>query len=447
MYRKCFGLCESIKVKKKYRIILSRNKNLYAASSALSDECRSALDEITLSAAAPCAYLFARWIIAKALSCGIKKIYFLARDGYSIKKAADIILKKENIPIETSYFYCSRHSLRMAAYRFFDDSAYDRLFAESYMLSAFNLLTRAEFDERERREIYNAVGFDYSLERAVLNRRNFRQLCEKLRASHIFRNMLKQKSDTAYKNAVGYIIQEGMGSYEKIGIADLGWTGSMQYTLNRLLVSCGIKTEITGFYFGMLEAPPEAENSLYFTWLFDSENCFTKAWFSQNVIECIFSAPHGSAQGYECTENRFCPVLFCTENNSEIILRISNIISEYTEEISGFTYNEDFRKIALQLLKRLMLTPDRDEAEALDNFIFCDDTSEGYHSSLSSGEKKNLIYAIIHRNNSDLKPYWFYGAVKISNVKFGMLYSFFYYLSELARNIVKLFIRKREGSK
>lgn len=443
MYRKCFGLCESVKVKKKYKNILSGLEPVCRAADGLSDKYTSPLDDLVVSVFAPCAYMYAAWIVRQAQYCGINRLYFFARDGYSIKQAVDVILKKENIPIETSYFYCSRHSLRMAAYRFFDNSAYDRLFAESYMLSAFNLLTRAEFDDNERSLIYQSIGFDPLTEHEPMNRGSFREFCDSLRGSELFRKMLKEKSDAAYDNAVGYFKQEGMGEYEKFGVVDLGWTGSMQHTLKRLLESCGIHNEISGFYFGMLETPPKSENSSFFPWLFDSGDIFTKAWFSQNILECIYSAPHGTTWGYERAEGIFSPKLFKSENNAEIILRISRIISEFAENVSDFEYNNDCRKTALLLLKRLMLTPDKDEAEALDKFFFCDDINEKYHQRLASCGKEAFFSAILHKHDMNAKPYWFYGAVRKSGVRFAGFFSLLYFLSCIGRNFINQFIRKR----
>ncbi|MCI7767170.1 MAG: hypothetical protein MSJ26_04215 [Oscillospiraceae bacterium] len=430
-------------MKKKYLSILSRHDPICSAAAGLSEKYASPLDSLIISVCAPCAYFYGSWIVRQAISCGINRLYFFARDGYSIKQAVDIILKKESIPIETSYFYCSRHSLRMAAYRFFDNSAYDRLFAESYMLSAFNLLTRAEFDDNERCLVYKSIGFAPSSEHEPMNRSLFKEFCNKLKASELFRKMLKEKSDAAYENAVGYFKQEGMDAHRKFGVVDLGWTGSMQHTLKRLLESCGIHNDILGLYFGMLENPPIASGSQFIPWLFDSGDVITKAWFSQNILECIFSAPHGTTSGYERAEGVFSPVLFENENNAEMIEHISGIISDFAENVSDFEYSDDCRKTALLLLKRLMLTPDKDEAEALDEFFFCDDISEKYHNRLASGNKKAFVSAILHRHDMNAKPYWFYGAVRKSGVSSAGLLSLLYFLSELGRNFINHFIRKR----
>jgi len=392
---------------------------------------------------APVIYSYACFIIRRAQELGIKRLYFFSRDGYTVMRAVNEICRKNNISLEISYFYCSRYSLRMAAYRFKDSSAYNRLFNESYRMTAKTVLMRAGFDCNERRLVYDELGFIYDEER-LMNRNDFKSFCDGLKMSKKFWKILSERSDTAYCLTADYIRQCGMDKYDHIGVVDLGWTGSMQLTLKRLLESFDINCSVTGFYLGMLEEPEMSEGNAYEPWLFEGgKGCFTKAWFCQNVLECICTAPHGMTVGYVKKNGDVCPVFSENENAPELVSRVSDIIADYAAQASGFEYSEKKdKKAALKKLKRLMLTPDEKTAEGFEAFCFCDDISEGYHGSLCGRLSSKAVLDCIFRKKGAVRPYWFYGALTHCGRSVQIVCRYLYYFSEAARYFI-IAVKKR----
>lgn len=387
---------------------------------------------------APVIYSFACFIVNRAKALGIEHLYFFSRDGYTVMKAAEEICRKADISLEMSYFYCSRYSFRMAAYRFKDASAYDKLFGESYRMTAKTVLMRAGFEPDERMTVYEELGMELSDEEKLMNRNEFRDFCSRLKASPGFQRMLSEKSDKAYCLTADYIRQCGMDKYSSIGVVDLGWTGSMQLTLKRLLDSLDIKCRIMGFYLGMLEEPEESRDNLYEPWLFEgSKDCFTKAWFSQNILECICTAPHGMTVGYAKNESGIFPVFSENENDPELVGKISDIISDYARQAAGFEYVEKKdKKNSLNKLKKLMFTPDEKTAESFGVFCFCDDVSESYHGKLCEKVSPKTILNCIIRKKGTVRPYWFYGAVSHCSPLNGIICRYLYYFSEAARYFI-----------
>lgn len=53
------------------------------------------------------------WILNDAKERGVNRLYFIARDGYVLKKIADEIIKQHNIEISTNYIYGSRLAWRL----------------------------------------------------------------------------------------------------------------------------------------------------------------------------------------------------------------------------------------------------------------------------------------------------------------------------------------------
>lgn len=60
----------------------------------------------------PICFGYVNWIIAIALKRNLNHLYFIARDGYVLKKVADEIIKNNELDIRTSYIYGSRIAWR-----------------------------------------------------------------------------------------------------------------------------------------------------------------------------------------------------------------------------------------------------------------------------------------------------------------------------------------------
>lgn len=56
---------------------------------------------------------YAEWIIDRALQDNIEELYFIARDGYVIKKVIDFIIRRNSLNISTKYIYGSRKAWRV----------------------------------------------------------------------------------------------------------------------------------------------------------------------------------------------------------------------------------------------------------------------------------------------------------------------------------------------
>lgn len=56
---------------------------------------------------------YGEWIVDRAVIDGVKELYFIARDGYIIKKVVDKIIQFNNADIHTKYIYGSRKAWRV----------------------------------------------------------------------------------------------------------------------------------------------------------------------------------------------------------------------------------------------------------------------------------------------------------------------------------------------
>lgn len=347
----------------------------------------------------PVVFCYVWWVLWESKQRGLDRLYFLARDGYTLHRIAELICERFNLGIECRYLYCSRTSLRMPTYFFIGDEALDLLLLGGYRLTLKSVLLRGELTDEERQAIYEECGIRDEDEEKLLSRREFEEYSKEIRESRTFQKLIVDKSRSAYKNAVGYFKAEGLMDQPEVGIVDSGWAGSMQRSLRQLLEFAGYSGHFVGFYFGMYTSPKSRADGEYLTWYFDAEsNAKEKAQFCNNLFECLLSAPHGMTVSYEVTDGEYKPVLLPSPEGKELalILEQSESICEYArmtlEQIDFYGFNrEKLQKETYKLIKRYMFHPTQDEAAYYGQFLFCDDVTESYRIALAGEIQKKLL--------------------------------------------------------
>ena len=93
----------------------------------LSAEPTNARRELTAEVFSPAILAYAVSMVRDAAARGVRRIYFLARDGYTLKRAAEQVCAVCGISLECRYLYCSRLSLRTAEYFLDEDASMKRL--------------------------------------------------------------------------------------------------------------------------------------------------------------------------------------------------------------------------------------------------------------------------------------------------------------------------------
>lgn len=399
---------------------------------------------ITATATSTVLFTYIWWVLLSAQRQGIKQLYFLSRDGYVMKIIADKITQKLNLEITCHYLYCSRYSLRMAAYKFHGDEAYDLLFLKAAKLTAKNTLSRVNMSEPLRKAVYDDIGFDIANETKQMSNNEFAAFCNSLKQSKEFNDIVTEKSQQAYDITMAYFKQENLTEQHHIGIVDTGWTGSMQYTLSKLFSCAHINTKITGYYFGLYNRQKPNEKSVYNAWYFSPQKSTAlSVKFNNNLMECICSAPHGMTTGY-CEENNVISPVFAasaaTEKNAEIVAEQIRIIEKFallTAEKMTLDEFESFDKkqlhsLSQKLLVKLMFRPQMEVANAFSKFYFCDDVSEIYCKPLVETARQqqfkptllhNKLLALVKKSDktSDFF-YWSQGTLAVSNIKHKALY-------------------------
>ncbi len=400
--------------------------------------------QLSVQVTAPVLFAYVWFILQEAERMGLKRIYFLARDGYIMLKIAQEIAKVCPVKPELRYLYCSRASLRMPCYhRIPESEMMDLLLHRGTNLTISHMLDRAHLTDAQRHTLLTqlckdagAVFAPESLH-APLSENDFAAVCSVLRNSTLFRDMVLENSRAAYAEAMPYFVQEGLTDGTPFAIADTGWTGSMQRNLRQLSEKI---PPMTGFYFGMFAHPKSKEDGEYKTWYFSADSSIgVRTKFNNNLFECLCAAPHGMTIGYQKNrENRYAPIF--KTSHADTIMRTAietqiSICTQFAQHCAphiryGEFSHDTMHRITQKLLQGLMYRPTAEEAEAFGAFPFCDDVTESYSDTLVRHNcrpvlRQHMPLTRILRKLRGKKPetelFWIYGTLAVSGLPLQVL--------------------------
>lgn len=379
------------------------------------------VETVTNEIFAPVMCDFVGWVLRDASLRGIKRLYFLARDGWIMYNAAKIIARKNNIDTELRYLCCSRMSLRNAALTDLGDEAYKYLLEGGYSLTPRTILGRLRLSDSERAEVLADIGFTDD-ENIELGKAAAAELCGKLRCSTVYNDYIRSVSAANRSLAVGYLEQEGLTSDDKYACVDSGWTGSMQRMLR---VLTGRRQR--GYYFGLYKQP-NPEDGEFNAYLFDKHTpTRLVSLFNNNLFETLCSAPHGMTVGYEQRESGYFPI-FKEQNRPkgdpllEIQDRALYEFAKTYELPEKFGVMERRQEFAFPLLARLMYKPTAEIAAEYGSLQFSDDPSESYMFPLAAPlENTRRLYLLprmadkfFRKGKLSVPLYWSYAAAVLS---------------------------------
>lgn len=409
---------------------------------------------------------FVRWILQNALDRGIKRLYFLSRDGYLMYLAAKVYIEKSALPLECRYLSCSRYSLRLPVLHLDREEALDYLCRHSIAVSLARIMERAGLDDREQTRVLAEIG-EEGKGNEPIPYAGMEGIRKKLEGSDVFWETAGRHSKEALPALQGYLRQEGLLDGTRAALVDSGWVGSMQKTLNRILADMGREAELEGFYWGLYELPPGVERKHYHCYYFSPEGQLReKVFFNNNLFEAIFSAPHGMTMRYEEREGSYVPVYApVTAERRGQTQRLGTVLLRYVKEsacrsraIESVGCEREKRALRKKL-GRFMGKPEPEEAEVYGRMHFCDDVVEyGSRSlapkmeeeALKANHAVNKILVMAGFRQGEIRESaWYEGSAVRSSRKPGMhlfryrIYKYLLYIRQMYRWRKKDHVQKK----
>ncbi len=355
-------------------------------------------DIVTVYVTAPLLCEYTAWVVREAALSGKKRLYFLARDGYYMKQAAEVFCSAWNLELECRYLYCSRYAWRGAVYYMNTEEALDYITLGGLEAGFQKMMQRAGLTTEETAEIAEQLGYDGTSQKR-LSEAERNRLRYELAECKMFVELLQKHSKEKYDSTIAYLSQEGLLDNVPYALVDSGWTGSLQKSLAKLLKSTGCNKIPEGYYFGMYHRPKEKEAGLYHTYYFAPDSFIRrKVFFNNNVFECVYSAPHGMTTGY-VKKDKWIPVLEQKDNpNRKRLVAAEPLLFACIKEYAVWYKGQDIqdtwegttancgwtrknntkkgrtsKKRMERLLRLFMGRPTKEEAQEYGSFVFCDD--------------------------------------------------------------------------
>ncbi len=338
---------------------------------------------LAASVVAPLLVGFVTWVLQDAKARGLKRLYFVARDGQVLHKIAQALEPE----LEVCYLYGSRQAWYIPS-----------AFAVSREELEFVLMTGQSSAPRHNLKRLNLTpeglggpllrhGFPKETWDAQLTGEAYGRFWAFLEDPEVAPQIALQ-AESARAAALAYFEQEGLLRDEHWALVDVGWTLRTQGSLHKILVSVG-QPHTFGYYLGISQtrfsSRAYGQGQAYL--LEEAENAaltpVRTLFENKGLIDQVFTmADHGSTSRYACVDGKVEPVLSKLPNHPrrEAFLRtVHELVTRFAEELAQSpvkNYEPELRACARLVTGMLIAEPTRAEAQALAWAPISDDPNE-----------------------------------------------------------------------
>lgn len=305
-------------------------------------------------------YPYVWWIINNSNKKGIRRLYFIARDGYVLKKIADIIIKEYKYDIETYYIYGSRLAWRVPSISDTNDDLM-KLMRWSYSHKIKDVKGLASFLEIPVEEFIVFLPERYKKSDAKLVEPIIAEIMKKLNSNIDFKRYFIDYHKEKRKTVIQYLKQEIDTSDDNFAFVELAGGGYTQGCLANLM-SGFYSNKIKSFFF-KLDQMNVMDNCIYY-------NFIPSFLYLSLIIEMVCRAPHGQTIGYKQDNDKINPVLKEDEGAAlikhgftEYLIGIEKFSKEYSSVIINNNIEADNLEILLNYMKYITKSPDNEVLE------------------------------------------------------------------------------------
>jgi FMN phosphatase YigB (HAD superfamily) len=344
----------------------------------------SATEGLSSGVVAPTLVGYVLWVLLKAKQMGLKRLYFVSRDGQILLEIARRLIDRLDVDCELRYVYGSRLAWNLPALASLDDNqASQMLKRPSWMLDSTSSLSLRDFWVRvnivpeEIEDSLASVGFqqqDWDRTLSPSEQRTLHPLLD----NHKVKNLILQKASQQEQVLINYLNKEKFLDSTPKGIVDLGWFGSSYDSLYPILKSKN-GTLDAGLFFGLRSHSQNNQCDFKKGYFYDERTQTGFKWALPELgivpLEMFCSADHGTVSSFIEQEGEVRPV-FKEERNQKVIdwglplLRKS--VNYFTENLlldaSLVNPQADVREASADVLQSFWLSPSVMEANAWGDF-------------------------------------------------------------------------------
>lgn len=271
---------------------------------------------------------FTQWALGRALAAGVRRLYFLSRDGWYPFRLGEALCRGWDLPIECRYLYGSRRAWRLPLAHRDPARLVGQLCGKGGGATLGDILFQAGLSPREAGAAAASLGLPQELPLSPGQRR---ELAPRLLVCPAFLHPMEAASRRAVGPFLGYLRQEGLGEDVPWAVVDSGWMGSTQDTLGEALTLLGRPGSPRGYYAGLYRAPRRGQWEGFF--FQPGERLAIQAGFEPSLWEAAFAAPHGTVLGYGPRDGGFVPLLG-EARSSPAAARLEEAFTQWGEHLA-----------------------------------------------------------------------------------------------------------------
>ncbi len=353
--------------------------------------------------AGPLIFAYVWWCLAKAKEMGLRRLYFVARDGQILHRVAERLVDEWSLPIKPIYLYGSRQAWHLAGLTSLADEGLEAwLFQGARKLTLRRLLQRLGLLPTELAASLEACGFPQPSWDDPLVAGKLERVKEWLGQPEICDRVLKVAAER--RALMGeYLERAGVFEDDRWGVVDIGWHGNMQKSLTNALRTLGKSATFAGFYFGLLRHITSIEGQpVRAMWNELIGNTFPVEL--TYLSELFMAADHGSVVGYQRARNgEVVPVLNGQINEKAMAWGLS-VHHAAVVDLAGRLAKlpgpqpevmDDFCRATLELFESAYHKPTQEEASCWGRLPFSTDQAESVFGSLIPASRylQRVLYA------------------------------------------------------
>lgn len=331
-------------------------------------ENEQALRDVSAGVVSPLLVSYVLWVLRRAQKLGLKRLYFLSRDGQILLEIARELIAKLNIACEVRYIYSSRLSWNLPLLSNTDENwIWEPLVG---YCTVERLLDRLDVTPNEISEFLISAGFVEKDWCKLLDQNEIERLRLVLRNEQV-KQIIFKKAASKREILIEYLNQEGLFDSSDQGIVDLGWSGTIYKAMFKFFQQIEAKPPV-GFYFGIVREDVTAECHRLESYFYDKRyNVGSFDIWMNAALELFCSADHGTVLGFQRQNGRIEPILEEEHNQAAIDWGLQTVRKTVFTFVNNLLLDTDLvdpyidvREVTAKVAEAFWFHPTRSEATA-----------------------------------------------------------------------------------
>jgi FMN phosphatase YigB (HAD superfamily) len=334
--------------------------------------------EVAAGVLAPTLVGYALWVVAQARMLGVRRLYYVARDGKVMLEAAKLVIGALAPDIELRYLYGSRQPWILAAGATCENTLAMWVRAKPDA-TARTLLARVGLTPQDVRRVVELPVLSPDRVDVALTRREREELARSLLDGPL-RPLVTAAAERAAQQSVAYLRQEGLADGVPSALVDAGWSGTTAAAFDRLVDRAG-GAAVHHLVLGILGPASQVqlrEKLALIPWLFNQDEqpgLLAELPVANTLIEMLCADVSGRTLSYESEDGQIHPVLAAQVNQplvdwgvpamQEVALRACERVAPRLSQVSAHL---DLRPATWAVLRTFWTTPTDAEAHAWGSF-------------------------------------------------------------------------------